>query len=167
MADPNAPEALYIAAYADADAAQRDWDALKQLQDDDVIDLDGLLLVSRDAGGEIDVKDDAKTVKKGSIIGAVGGAVVGLLFPPSILGGALVGGGIGAGIGGLKSHSDKKEIKQDAEQALPPNSSGIIAMFDVTWEPQVEKALSDADNVTKHGVDADSADEVKEAAASS
>ena len=81
--------------------------------------------------------------------------------------GALLGGGIGAGIGGLKSHSDKKEIKQDAEQALPPNSSGIVAMFDVTWEPQVDKALAGADNVTKHGVDADSANEVKSAAKSS
>lgn len=167
MADQDAPVAVYIAAYADAGAAQSDWDALKQMEDDDVIELDGLLLVSRDALGKIEVKDDAHAVKRGTIIGAVGGAVVGLLFPPSLLAGALVGGGIGAGIGGLKSHGDKKEIKQDAEQALPLNSSGIVAMFDVTWEPQIDKALADADNVTKHGVDADSANELKAAAKSS
>lgn len=165
MPEP-APIALYIAAYADENAAQRDWDALKQLEDDDVIDVDGLMLVSRDADGTIDVKDDAGTTKKGGIIGAVAGAVIGLIFPPSLLGGALVGGGLGAGIGALKSHSDRKEIKEDVEDVLPPDSSGIIALFSITWEPQVEKALAEADKLTKRSVDADSAEEVKEAASS-
>ena len=164
MADQDAPVALYIAAYGDDSAAQSDWDTLKQMEDDDVIDLDGLLLVSRDADGKIDVKDDAGSAKRGGLIGAVGGAIVGLLFPPSLLAGALVGGGIGAGIGGLMSHSDKKAIKENVEQALPLNSSGIIALFEVTWEPQVDKALADADSISKHGVDADSADELKAAA---
>jgi uncharacterized membrane protein len=167
VSDPNAPVALYIAAYSDDEAAQRDWDAIKQLEDDDVIDLDGLLLVARDADGKVDVKDNAATTKKGGIIGAVAGAVIGLIFPPSLLGGALVGGGIGAGVGALKSHSDRNDIKEDVEDVLPPGSSGIVALFSITWEPQVEKALADADKVTKHSVDAGSADEVKEAAATS
>ena len=167
MADDNAPVALYIAAYGDEGAAQKDWDALKQMEDDDAIDLDGLMLVARDADGKIDVKDNAGTTKKGTIIGAVAGGVIGLIFPPSLLVGALVGGGIGAGIGGLKSHSDKQDIKEDVEQVLPPNSSGIVALFEVTWEPQVEKALADADKVTKKSVDADSANEVKSSAKSS
>ena len=168
MADnDNAPVALYIAAYADEGAAQVDWEVLKQMEDDDVIDVDGLMLVSRDADGKIDVRDNAGTTKKGGIIGAVAGAVIGLIFPPSLLGGALVGGGLGAGIGALKSHSDRKDIKQNAEDVLPPDSSGIIALFSVTWEPKVEEALAGADKVTKEQVDPGSAQEVKDAAASS
>jgi uncharacterized membrane protein len=167
MADNNAPSALYIAAYGDETAAQGDWDAIKQLANDDLITLDGLILVSRAADGKIEVKDNAHTVKHGSVIGAVGGAIVGLIFPPALLGATLLGGGIGAAISGLKSHHDKKEIKEDVEQVLPPDSSGIVAMFEPKWADAIDKALADADNVTKRNVDADSASEVKSAAQSS
>ena len=162
--DSNAPVDLYIAAYMDADAARGDWDAIKQAASDDVIKVDGLVLVSRDADGKINVDDDFHTARKGAKWGAVGGAVIGLIFPPSLLAGAAVGAGAGLGIGALKSHREKAEIKADVEDALPPNSSGIVALFEEVWVADVDKALSHADKVTKNEVDADSATEVKEAA---
>ena len=162
--DSNAPVDLYIAAYMDADAARGDWDAIKQAASDDVIKVDGLVLVSRDADGKINVDDDFHTARKGAKWGAVGGAVIGLIFPPSLLASAAVGAGAGLGIGALKSHRDRKEIKADVEDALPPNSSGIVALFEEVWVADVDKALSHADKVTKNEVDADRATEVKEAA---
>ncbi|WP_405066482.1 DUF1269 domain-containing protein [Kribbella sp. NBC_01510] len=162
--DSNAPVDLYIAAYMDADAARGDWDAIKQAASDDVIKVDGLVLVSRDADGKINVDDDFHTARKGAKWGAVGGAVIGLIFPPSLLASAAVGAGAGLGIGALKSHREKAAIKADVEDALPPNSSGIVALFEEVWVADVDKALSHADKVTKNEVDADSATEVKEAA---
>ncbi|MGY4766338.1 DUF1269 domain-containing protein [Kribbella sp. CWNU-51] len=162
--DSNAPVDLYIAAYMDADAARGDWDAIKQAASDDVIKVDGLVLVSRDADGKINVDDDFHTARKGAKWGAVGGAVIGLIFPPSLLAGAAVGAGAGLGIGALKSHREKAAIKADVEDTLPPNSSGIVALFEEVWVADVDKALSHADKVTKNEVDADSATEVKEAA---
>jgi hypothetical protein len=53
------PVDLYIAAYADPDAAQRDWDDLKALEKNKVIEIDGLVLVSREMDGKIRVRDDA------------------------------------------------------------------------------------------------------------
>ena len=162
--DSNAPVDLYIAAYMDADAARGDWDAIKQAASDDVIKVDGLVLVSRGADGKINVDDDFHTARKGAKWGAVGGAVIGLIFPPSLLASAAVGAGAGLGIGALKSHREKAAIKADVEDALPPNSSGIVALFEEVWVADVDKALSHADKVTKNEVDADSATEVKEAA---
>ena len=162
--DIKAPVDLYIAAYPDEGAAQGDWDAIKQAASDDLIKVDGLVLVSRDADGKINVDDDFHTARKGAAWGAVGGAVIGLIFPPSLLAGAAVGAGAGLGIGGLKSHREKKAIKADVEDVLPPNSSGIVALFEQSWVPEVEKTLSHADKVTKHEVDPDSAAEVKNAA---
>lgn len=162
--DSNVPVDLYIAAYPDAKGAKDDWDAIKQLAEDDVIKVDGLVLVSRDADGKINVDDDFHTARKGAAWGAVGGAVIGLIFPPSLLAGAAVGAGAGLGIGGLMSHRDKKAIKADVEDTLPPNSSGIVAMFEEQWVADVDKALSHADKVSKEQVDADSAKEVKAAA---
>lgn len=155
---------LYIAAYSDADAAQGDWDGIKQLAKDKVIDLDGLVLVSRDADGKVNVKDGANDAGKGAVIGTVGGLVVGLIFPPSLLASGVVGAGIGAGLGGLKSHREKKEIKDEIEDVLPPDSSGIVALFEERWMKDVNDALAHADKVTKHDVDKKSAEDVKKAA---
>jgi uncharacterized membrane protein len=163
-ADPAAPVDLYIAAYADPDAARGDWDAIKQLAEDDVIEVDGLILVSRRNDGKIHVDDDFHTARKGAAWGAVGGAVLGLIFPPSLLAGAIVGAGIGAGTGGLISHGRRSQIKADVEDSLPLNSSGIVAVFEEEWEQRVADALTNATTVTKEKVDHDSADEVKAAA---
>ncbi len=162
--DNDTPVDLYIAAYQDPDAARADWESIKQLADDEVIKVDGLVLVSRRSDGKIHVDDDFHTAKKGAAWGAVGGAVVGLIFPPSLLAGAAVGAGVGLGAGGLLSHGEKAVIKADVEDTLPLNSSGIVAMFEETWVTEVEKSLSQADKVTKHQVDPDSAKEVKTAA---
>jgi uncharacterized membrane protein len=158
------PVDLYVAAYADENAAQADWDAIKQLADNKVIQVDGLVLVSRDADGKIHEKDKAHVVGGSAILGAAGGLLVGLIFPPALLASGAVGAGIGAGIGGLVSHSEKKEIKAEVADDLPPNSSGIIALFENQWAAQIETALEDADNLSKHDVDPDSVKQAKQAA---
>ena len=163
----DAPVDLYIAAYGDPGAARGDWDTIKQLANDDVIKVDGLILVSRGADGKINVDDDFHETRKGAAWGAVGGAVIGLIFPPALLASAAVGAGIGAGAGALVSHSNKEAIKADVDETLPANSSGIVAVFEERWEDDIDKALSNASNVTKEKVDADSADQVKSAASQS
>ena len=62
------------------------------------------------------------------------------------------------------SHGRKEEIKADVDDTLPLNSSGIVAIFEEQWEDDIDKALSNASNVTKEKVDSDSADQVKSAA---
>ena len=163
----DAPVDLYIAAYSDPDAAQEDWDDIKQLVADKVITVDGLILVSRGNDGKIEVKDNASDLGKGTVIGAVGGALVGLIFPPAILASAAVGAGLGAGTGAILDHRHKKEIKADVEDVLPAGSSGIVALFEERWVEDVENSLAKADKVTRKEVDADSAEQVKETAARS
>ena len=123
----DAPVDLYIAAYDDPNAARGDWDTIKDLAKEDLIKVDGLILVSRTDDGKIKVDDDFHETRKGAALGAVGGAVIGLIFPPAILASAAVGAGIGAGAGALVSHGRKEEIKADVDDTLPLNSSGIVA----------------------------------------
>ena len=160
----DAPVDLYIAAYADADAAQEAWDELKRLAKEDIIRVDALVLVRRDAEGKVHVKDNFHEVGIGAALGVVGGAIIGLIFPPSILAAAVVGGGIGAGAGGLLDHHRKSEIKADVEEALPPNSSGIVALFEEKWTADMDKLLAKAEKVTKHEVDPKSVEDVKASA---
>ncbi|MEU4673263.1 DUF1269 domain-containing protein [Amycolatopsis sp. NPDC023774] len=160
----DAPVDLYIAAYPDPDAAGGDWAGLKQLAHEDVIKVKGLILVSRHGDGKIHVDDDFHTTRKGATWGAVGGAVVGLIFPPSLLAGAFVGAGLGGGLGGLLSHAEKKAIKAEVEDTLPPDCSAIVALFEERWAVEVDKALLHAAKVTKEMVDPDSAEQVTAAA---
>ncbi len=160
------PVDLYIAAYPDAGAAQADWDAIKLLANDKTIMVDGLVLVSRDANGKIDVKDDFHVVAGAATLGMAGGLLVGLVFPPAFLASGVVGAGVGAGFGGLISHKEKKQIKAEVADDLPPNSSGIVALFDEQWTSEVAQALKDANNVSKHQVDKDGVEQAKDAAAS-
>jgi uncharacterized membrane protein len=160
----DAPVDLYIATYPDPDAARGDWDMMKQLAKDDTIKVDGMILVSRRADGKIHVDDDFHETRKGARWGLVGGAVVGLIFPPSLIASAAVGAGIGAGAGALRSAGQKDEIKADVEDTLPLNSSGVVAIFEEQWEADIDKALAHASNVTKEKVDKDSAEQVKAAA---
>lgn len=121
-----------------------------------------------DGGAERSRRGDGCTTcsnaDRGAAWGAVGGAVVGLIFPPALLASAAVGAGVGLGAGGLLSHGEKAAIKADVEDTLPLNSSGIVAMLEEGALTDVEKSLSQADKITKEEVDPDSAKEVKSAA---
>lgn len=156
---------LYIAAYDDASVAEEGWNDVKELAKEEAIDVDGMLFVRRNEDGKIVVKDDAHDVRKGVKVGAVAGAVVGLIFPPSLLGGAVVGALAGAGIGGLRGRGRKNEIHADVEHALPEKSSGIIVLVNDESASRLESALSEADNIEKHEVDAESAASIKAAVA--
>jgi len=162
--ESDAPLDLYIAAYADPNAAQADWDEIKELAADKTIKIEGLTLVRRDLDGKIDVKDNAHTVGHGAAWGAGAGLLVGLIFPPALLASGLVGAGVGAGIGGLLSHAEKSDIKDEVADDLPPGSSGIVALFEEQWEADVDKALAKANKVSEHKVDKDSAEQAKAAA---
>jgi uncharacterized membrane protein len=159
--DSDVPVDLYIAAYADSDAAQDDWEAIEELAEQNVITVEALVLVSRDADGKIHVKDDTHAVGKGTGWGAAGGFLVGLIFPPALLASTAVGAGLGAGAGGLVSHHEKKEIKAEVANDLPVGSSGIVVLLAEEWAVEAEKALSKADNISTHEVDKGSVEHAK------
>ena len=135
--DTDAPVDLYVAAYADPDAARGDWDAIKQLATDDLIKVDGLILVSRRADGKIHVDDDFHKAGKGAAWGAVGGAIIGLIFPPTLLAGAVVGAGLGAGFGGLVSHGEKAVIKPGSTVQASVMTACGTAKWPLSWENAV------------------------------
>jgi uncharacterized membrane protein len=158
------PRALYIAAYDDPDSARGDFDALKELVRAGAIFVDVAVLVRRDDDGKLTVDENAHEVAGGTMVGAAAGLLIGLIFPPAVIASTVVGGAAGAGLGGLLSHHRETEIKKDIEDVLPPGSSGIVTVFDITWKPKVDEALAKASKVDEEQVKADSVEQVKEAA---
>jgi uncharacterized membrane protein len=94
----------------------------------------------------------------------VGGIALGVLFPPSILGGAAVGGSVGALAGKLRQRHHHNELEQQLEHAIPPGHSGLVALVSDPAAVRIQQALARADAIVSSAVDQVEADDIKAAA---
>ena len=86
--------------------------------------------------------------------GAAVGALVGIIFPPSILGAALVGAGAGGGIGhamGGMSRSDAKELGD----YLDAGQVALVVIGESRLQEQLDKALTRAEKSQEKEIEAD------------
>jgi len=97
-------EAHFVAAVYDSeDDAKTVLDGLNRMHRGASINLMDAAIVTRDASGNIHVKEtDEMTTREGATRGAAIAAVFGLIYPPSLIVSAAVGGGIGALAGKLR-----------------------------------------------------------------
>jgi uncharacterized membrane protein len=104
-------------------------EALKDMAKDGTVDIVDAAVMKRDPGGEVEVKQESlPSVKKWTKRGAIIGGVIGLIFPPSLLGGALVGAGIGTGSAKIGKEALKSDDLWDAAKELEPQSPQLAAM---------------------------------------
>lgn len=104
---------LYAASYPDMETAQLDYEAVKDLHAEGVIGTYDAAIVYKDADGKVHVHKHEKSTQHGAWTGVAVGAVVGVIFPPSVIGAAVVGGTAGGLIGHFRgglSRDDAKEI---------------------------------------------------------
>ncbi len=86
---------LFVADFNDTDTAWAAFQELKALEDGTTVEIDGVVVVKREADGTLKVqKATDHSTRSGLTWGVVGGVVLGLIFPPSIIGSAAV---LGAG----------------------------------------------------------------------
>ena len=114
---------LFIGTYADEAAARDDYAIVKDLHAEDVVGTYDAAVITKDASGKVHVNKDEMATRHGGWGGAAAGAVIGILFPPAIIGSAVVGGAIG-GIGGHLwrglSRSDVRNSVSSSTPAKPP-----------------------------------------------
>lgn len=158
-------QALLVARFADTDAAANAYEALRQAEANDAIDIRGVLVVDADDDGKIKVRKltDHHT-RKGTIWGAVGGAALAIIFPPSILAGAALGGIIGASAGKIGNIKTKMDLAKDLGGVITPGSSGIVAVLDINAVEAATKAIPEATEVKTVPVDEETAAAVAGAA---
>ncbi|MFN8677383.1 MAG: DUF1269 domain-containing protein [Thermomicrobiales bacterium] len=115
---------------------------LQEMEKKDLLDLDNSITVSRNAWDKIDVhQTTGDSGKKGAGVGALVGAVAGLIFPPSLLASTALGGAVGAMVGKMRGeYFDDSYVKAMAD-ALQPGQSMLIAIVDPDWETEIQAAL--------------------------
>src|SRR6478736_2862538 len=90
---------IYIGTYANETYAQADYEIVKDLHGLGVVGAYDAAVITKDDTGKVHVNKDETATRKGAWGGIAVGAVVGLLFPPSIIGSAAIAGAVG-GVGG-------------------------------------------------------------------
>ena len=154
---------VLIAVYGTEEGAEEALDQLKQMRKDQIIDIvDGGVMVKEQESGKVEVKQlGLPSVKKGTKGGVIVGAIVGLIFPPTILAGAILGGAAG-GLGAKlqKIHRKDKELDgflQETGESLEPGSSAIIAVLEDRLVQTLVDGLEGYNKLLQHGLDAEEA----------
>ncbi len=159
---------LFVADFDDTEVALEAYELLKEVEDGATVEIEGVLVVKRDEDGTLTVqKVTDHSTRRGLGWGVVGGVVLGVLFPPSIIGSAVVLGAGGAAIGKAREVHHKKELAEELQDAIAPGHSGIIALVSDPGEIRIRKALEKADRVVEKAVDKSVADDLKAAAKAS
>jgi uncharacterized membrane protein len=110
---------VYMAMYHSQPDAEQDWYAVKDLHSKGVLESYDAAIVTKEDDGKVHVSKTEKTTRKGAWTGVGVGAVVGVLFPPALIGtvaaGALTGGLIGHVWKGM-SRKDMHELGEFLDQ---------------------------------------------------
>ena len=156
---------LLVAEFADPAAAKETYQALVDAEVSGALTVSGVLVVETDAGGKVHIqKVTDHSTKTGLKWGIVGGVVLGVIFPPSIIGSAAALGVTGAVLGKLRQEHHKSELGAGLQGALAPNTSGILVLATLPAVPAVKQTMSKATKVTQVPVDAGTSAAITEAA---
>ncbi len=152
---------VLIAVYLIPDLAKQDFDAFVELAEAKTISTEGVVLVHKDADGEVHVEETGDHLgRKGAKVGGGVGLVVGLFAPPLLAATA-----VGAAVGGLTGKFARKRVQagigEKMDNALPPGSAGIVAIFDREHADVVDTTLANAIRKSTAQVDKASAKELK------
>ena len=159
--------AVLVASFDDMDTARIAYGALMDAESKRAIDIEGVLVVNADYQGKIHIqKMTDHTTRKGFAWGAVAGGVIGLIFPPTILVGALTVGIAGAMAGKVGSELKKGEVAKQLADVITPGTSGIVALVAITAVDLVRETIPQAKAVETVPVSDETAEAVKAAAKS-
>ena len=152
---------VVIAAYLFEDLAKKDFEAVLKLAADKAITVEGVVLVQKDAAGEVHVQETGDHLgRKGAKLGGGVGLAVGLLAPP-LLAAGVVGAAVGGLTGKFAKHRLESGIAEKMDTALPAGSRGVIAVYDSGGADSVDKALANAVRKSVAQIDGLSAKKLK------
>ena len=139
MAKPDAVF-IYIGTYPSEAAARDDYDVVKDLHATGAVGTYDAAVITKDDAGKVHVNKDEMATRHGAWGGAAAGAVVGILFPPSIIGTALVG----AAVGGVGGHLWRGMSRSDVKEFGEIIDAGQAALI-IVGESKLEQAVAKAE----------------------
>jgi uncharacterized membrane protein len=152
------PVQVFIAAFETEDgaaAALKDFRAMDR--EGSIVLIDGAV-VTRGTDGKVHFEETADpSGKKWAKRGAIAGGLVGLIFPPSLIVGAAVGGAGGGIWGKIRDKGFKDEDLKALGESLEPGTSAIIAIAEDRMIERLERGLTGYQNIARHALSAEAA----------
>ena len=149
---------VYVATYPDEMSARDDYEIVKDLHAAGAVGTYDASVVTKDENGKVHVNKDETSTRHGAWGGAAVGAMVGILFPPALIGSAVVGataGGVGAHLWKGMSRADVKEFGD----LIDTGEAALVIVGESTIEAALDKAdLKAEKHVTKELDDVNSKD---------
>jgi uncharacterized membrane protein len=140
---------IYIGTYPNNEAAHDDYDVVKELHLAGAIGTYDAAVVTKDENGRVHVNKDEMAARHGAWGGAAAGALIGILFPPSIIGTALVGAAVGGTAGHLWRGLSRSDVKELGE-LIDDGEAALLIVGTSTLEEALEKAdLKAEKHITK------------------
>ena len=130
---------IFIGTYPGEAQARQDYQVVKDLHSAGAVGTYDAAVVTKASNGKVHVNKDEMATRHGAWGGAAAGAVVGILFPPSIIGTALAG----AAIGGIGGHLWRGMSRADVKEFGDIIDDGQAALV-IVGESKVEQAVQKA-----------------------
>ncbi|MFQ5967931.1 MAG: DUF1269 domain-containing protein [Acidimicrobiia bacterium] len=149
---------VFMATFPDTEGASGAVSTLEDMAKQGSIDIVDAAVITRAEDGKTSVQQHSlPSIKKWTKRGAIIGGVVGVIFPPSLIGGALVGAGIGAGAAKIGKEALKSDELEQAASELEPGTSAFVAVVEDKWVQEVTNAMAGYSKLAEQALDADSA----------
>ena len=147
------PVFLYAAVYDEIADAEADFEAVYELHAAGLIGTFDSAVIEKE-GGEVRVHKTEKPTQHGAWTGIAVGALAGILFPPSIIGTAIVGGTAGGVVAHLWKGMSRGDLKELGE-TLDEGDAAVIVVGESKIDEQIEKATKRARKVIEKEIDAE------------
>lgn len=131
---------LIVIGYEDPTVAENAYQAVQNLQQAYVVDLNGLAVVSVDADGRTHVETPSKIVGVSAASGALWGAVFGILFLVPGLG-LSAGAATGGLLGRLGRSGVDEQFRNQVQKMLKPGSAAVVVMASKIAEDKFAAAV--------------------------
>ena len=146
------PEAvfIYIGTYPSEAAARDDYDVVKDLHAAGAVGTYDAAVVTKDDEGKVHENKDEMATRHGAWGGAAVGALVGILFPPSII----VTAAVGAAVGGVSGHLWRGMSRADVKELgdiIDDGQAALVIVGESKIEQAIDKAALKAEQARRQG----------------
>jgi uncharacterized membrane protein len=155
------PVFLYAAVYDSVDDAEADFEAVLDLHALGAVGTFDAAVIEKADDGKVHVHKIEKPTQHGAWTGIGVGAVVGFLFPPSLIGTVIAGGVVGGVAGHLWKGVSRGDLK-DLGETLDAGQGAIVVIGKSKLEEALDKAVTRATKKIEKQLDADARELEKE-----
>lgn len=147
--------AVIAGGYQSKEDAEAGLESVRMLRSVEELGTYDAAVVEKKPGGKVDITEKTEIpTHHGAESGLAVGAIVGIIFPPSLIAAGAIGAGIGGIIGHLHSGMKRKDVKEIGD-ALDEGQAALIVVVDAAKGSRVAEVMAKAFKVIVAEVEMD------------